>query len=317
MIDVLKTTKYVADNSKLVKISTRAIEKLVNSVQESELDSFDLGYFGYNWPFDLQMELVFIFNAVNFCYWSGKGEQKWTVEIGGKKLDGAIALFKCLEEEANRNDSFFRPETLANLNENDLKRILRGNAEIPLFDERLECLRELGQVTKDRYGDYLKIIENSEHDAMKLVETITINFPRFNDVSEYSGKSIGFYKRAQLNVNMINSILVSVGQAPMLNIDKLTAFADYKVPQILRGMGIVKYSNTLSKKIDDYELIPVNSREEVEIRANTVWAVELIREELSKTFPVTSPEVDTVLWTRSQKKEPGEKPYHRTLTTAY
>jgi hypothetical protein len=83
-------------------------------------------------------------------------------------------------------------------------------------------------------------------------------------------------------------------------------------------LGIIEYVPKLAQKIDSYELIASETREEVEIRANTVWAVEMIRQDLSKRFgQVTSAQVDTMLWKKSQEKTGDEKPYHRTLTIAY
>jgi len=108
------------------------------------------------------------------------------------------------------------------------------------------------------------------------------------------------------------------GRPELKNLDKLTAFADYKIPQILRNMGIIEYTKELAERIDNYELIEKGSEEEIEIRAATIWATELIKQELQKKDRfITASHVDSMLWNRSQTKTKGEKPYHRTLTIAY
>jgi hypothetical protein len=59
-------------------------------------------------------------------------------------------------------------------------------------------------------------------------------------------------------------------------------FADYRVPQTLRLVGIFEYNISLSAKIDLHDTVshenelPYSSIEEVEIRACTVVAVEKI-----------------------------------------
>jgi hypothetical protein len=54
-------------------------------------------------------------------------------------------------------------------------------------------------------------------------------------------------------------------------------FADYRVPQTLRLVGIFEYSPELAQKIDDDQSeLPYSCKEEVEIRACTVIAVEKI-----------------------------------------
>jgi hypothetical protein len=62
----------------------------------------------------------------------------------------------------------------------------------------------------------------------------------------------------------------------------------------------------------------VGSPEEVEIRANTIWAVELIRKELALLRKgLRAFEVDWILWNMSQDPAFKTKPYHRTVTIFY
>ncbi len=312
MINVLETTKSVVDNSSLVKISNESIHKLVESVKPEDLKVSELNLFANDWGWETSLKIIMAFNSVNYCYWAKKDEPKWTVEIEGKKLDGAIALFRCLEEEVKRNPDFLNSNELTNLSDEHLEEILKGNTVIPLFRERLECLREMGKV------DLLKVFHESENDAIKLADLMISNFPKYNDVSEFDGKEVAFYKRAQLNSKMISDLLVGSGKEELGNLDKLTAFADYKIPQILRRFGVLEYTQELANKVDNFELVEPNSKEEVEIRANVIWAVELLKQELKKKYDfVTSSHVDSMLWLMSQTKTSDEKPYHRTLTTAY
>lgn len=319
MINVLETTKYVADNSKLVKISTESIDKLVEAVKPADLETSELSVVSYKWSWEISLKLMFVFNAVNFCYWAKKDEPKWAVEFGGKKFDGAIAMFRCLEEEVKRNSDILSGDELADLSAEYLGKMLSGNTTLPLFKERLECLRELGAVLEKKYNNNLvNVFNEAENDAIKLVDLLVTNFPRFNDISKVDGRDIAFYKRAQLNSKMVSDLLVANGKSALTNLDKLTAFADYKIPQILRRFGVLEYTSDLANKIDNFELIEPNSQEEVEIRANMIWAVELIKQGLKKTYDyVTSSHVDSMLWSMAQTKTGDEKPYHRTLTIAY
>jgi len=90
------------------------------------------------------------------------------------------------------------------------------------------------------------------------------------------------------------------------------------LPQILRRFGILEYDNSLAGKIDGKIEILHDSEEEIGIRANTVWAVEFIKEFVKARNPeITSMGIDDHLWLASQEKFPDEKPYHRTRTTDY
>lgn len=117
-----------------------------------------------------------------------------------------------------------------------------------------------------------------------------------------------YLKKAQLALSEIASYLGSRGQAVEA---RLTAFADYQVPRVLRALGVLRYADALAQAIDQYELIAKDSREERAIRAATVLACESI----AAHFGVASAAVDHFLW--SQKEAVGATPFHLTETTNY
>ena len=57
---------------------------------------------------------------------------------------------------------------------------------------------------------------------------------------------------------------------------------------------------------------------EIEIRANMLYAIELIKEKLhQKGINMNSLEIDNALWLLSKNKEYKEKPHHLTKTIYY
>jgi hypothetical protein len=319
MLDVLATTKLVFDQLKHVSINTKAITSLSLSVQEPDLRISEVSLASRPWHLDTLLQIIFVFNTINYCFWAGKGEPKWTVVIDRKELDGSAALFRCIEQEVAHNPNFLSANELADLTRSHLNQILQGNIQIPLMAERLQCLHEVGRVLEQQFdGSFRNVLTQAHGDALALADLIVGSFLGFDDRTNYQGKPVGFYKRAQLNSKMISDALAANGQPELHNLNRLTAFADYKIPQILRNLGIIKYSPELADKIDSYQLILKDSADEVEIRAATVWAVELIKEQLQTKYNfVTAAHVDSMLWNRSQSKIKDQKPYHRTLTTAY
>ncbi|TMC84749.1 MAG: hypothetical protein E6J10_09115, partial [Chloroflexi bacterium] len=94
-------------------------------------------------------------------------------------------------------------------------------------------------------------------------------------------------------------------------------FADYKLPQVLRHFGVLEYHPTLAERIDNQQLLEAGSEEEVEIRAATIWACELLRREMIRQdHPVTAAEIDLRLWLLGQNSS-EMRPYHRTRTIYY
>lgn len=112
------------------------------------------------------------------------------------------------------------------------------------------------------------------------------------------------------------------------DIDELTAFADYRVPQSLERFGCLVYSSALLDKIKRLALIEQYSKEELEIRAGTIAAcwqiVECTNEMLEKQegceLRINSIVVDNFLWVYAKFKmvETADSlPYHLTRCCNY
>jgi hypothetical protein len=243
------------------------------------------------------------------------------VTIDGKNYDGSLGLLRALNKAIKDGVQLLNPTYLSKLTDRELAKILAGNVEIPLFKERLRLLNKLGRDVISKFsGSFTNIIKKGSGNASKIVEVLVTDLPEiFNDVANYHGHEIKFYKRAQL----VPAHLFDLRKLNLLSInltgyDELTTFADYKVPQLLRKFGILEYSKDLAKKIDSKIEIPAGSDEEIEIRASTIWAVELTTRELKKKFPqANAARVDGIFWFRGQVKSPDDKPYHRTRTIWY
>jgi len=316
--DILTTTKKVVENSKSVSIRKEGVQKFCNSFSSNDSATTELGDTA---QFDISQRigLVCIFNCVNFCFWAPKGKEKWATNVGGEMVDGANGIFRALEKALKNDVPLLDAHFLKTLDREELSEILNGNVEIPLLNERVRCLNEAGEVLLGNFdGSFMNVLMRAHNDAVELVNIFSRFFPSFNDYAVFEGTKIEFYKRAQLNADMINHRLVRGGEKKLSNLDKLTAFADYKVPQMLRKFGILEYTSELSEAIDSYEEISAGSREEIEIRASTVWAIEQIKEMLLFRFPqITARQLDEHLWSLGQIKSPDNKPYHRTKTIFY
>ena len=305
---IIESLEPVLEQSNHVSINSDNVKNFAKS--------FDRGKVSH-WlsvcPFDFtplseaeKLGFLFALDTISFSYW---GTPKWKVEYREKEYDGAQAMMACLGRAIERG-RYFTPHYFANLQMEDLEEILRGNVEIPLLSERLRNLNEVGAVTLRTFnGDFRYLVDQTQNDASQLVDLLVSNFPFFQDSSVYRGKKVEFSKRAQLFASDLDYL---VGN--LRNNDRLTACADYKLPQVLRRHGILQYSDELQRKIRGKIEIPAGSEEEVEIRAHTIHSVELIKGEITG---VTSSQVNDYLWLEGQVKLPTDEPYHLTRTTAY
>ncbi len=264
------------------------------------------------------VQRIFIENAVNFCFWAEKGQEKWAIEGPQEKpLSGSIGMRAAIRRAIAEGVPLLQTEFLTFLSEKDLRHVFRScnGVEIPLLDRRLASLHNVGAVLSAEYDGYFtNLIEDSSDDAVQVTETLVYKFPSFCDTSPLADdEDVPFFKRAQLTAYDIS--LIQNSSVPHLqNIDQLTAFADYKVPQVLRELGVIRYSPELAAMVDDKQLIERDSSEELEIRSATIWGVELLRQLLGEA--VTAVQVDNALWWAGQDR-PNMKPHHRTYTIFY
>jgi hypothetical protein len=182
-----------------------------------------------------------------------------------------------------------------------------------------DALNDLGRyLLHDFDGSFVRLIEAADNSATHLVRLL-IRLPFFDDVETYEGFRVPFYKRAQLTAADLALAFGNQGHGRFDDLDQLTIFADNLVPHVLRMDGLLRYDPLLAQRIDAEELIPSGSCEEVEIRACALHTVELLKQSLHATGqPVTSTQLDYLLWNRGQ--EPyykRTKPRHRTRTVFY
>ena len=106
----------------------------------------------------------------------------------------------------------------------------------------------------------------------------------FRDHSLYKGRQIFLYKRAQIFAADLWGAFKGQRFGDFYDVSSITIFADYIVPAKLRELGVLKYSAKLSDLIDSKKEIFSGSEEEVELRACTIHAVEIMREVMELKF---------------------------------
>lgn len=312
---VLSSTKTIVESLQFITINENKFEEIGNLISLRLTDGIPAAemHFGTNGATDDDVQLIFLEDVVNFCFWAERGKKKWEV---GKGLGGWYSLTKCFQRAAADKIPILEPEFLISLNLERTRSIFKGTNEvdIPLLEKRLENLQEAGKVLKEKYnGKFINALEDAGFDTIKIVNLLIKDFPSFRDIANFEGRDIYFLKRAQICSQDFSYFEQKNKKFHIKNIDVLSAFADYKIPQILRKYGIISYSKNLADRIDNYVLIPSGSREEIEIRSATIWVVELIKQKLEK---YTSADIDNALWLISQNQK-NIKPYHRTYTIYY
>lgn len=322
-LGVLTTTAAVVRESALVRLDPPRLNELASGwvaapwPEQAGLDAlhFDDGT-------ERTANWVLLLDALNFCFWGEPGQPRWRVTWRGQTLDGYAALAAALTRAVEEGRPLWDAAYLAALDADELGIILRpipGDPPIPLFAERLANAREVGRVLLARYvGQFARAAEAARGSAVELALLLARDFPSFNDVAPWRGATVRFYKRAQICVADLNAAFKGTRWGAFTDLDQLTAFADYKLPQLLRERGVLVYAPSLAAQVDAYAPIAPGSEAEVAIRAATVWAVEHLRRALA-LFGIVRPAsaIDYRLWAESQAIGPATQPYHRTRTIYY
>jgi len=243
----------------------------------------------------------------------------WEIEYESRRLSGYYALAISLTQAVESGIPITRADYLAELSIGTLKKVLGGQGKLQLLEDRVQILNELGQLlVREHDGRAHRLVEAAEVSAVTLARLLAEKLSSFRDVAGYMGHKVFFYKRAQIFAADLYGAFDGKGWGSFMDIGELTAFADYKLPQVLRHLGILSYTQALAQAVDQQIPLEAGSPEEVEIRANTIWAVELIRRELERLgTELRAFEIDWILWNMGQAKGYKVRPYHRTVTIFY
>ena len=308
----LENIKYVVDNSDYVKINKTKLDEFIK----------DLGEVNYNhWYKSLKLDLsekeriimVFLIESLNFCFWK---KPKWKIEYEERAVHGSEALFFSIIKEIKKDKSFLDVSKLSKTTKEEFIKIFSSiEGEIPLINERYDLFLDTIKVIDSKKEMFFEELFSVKNDV-ELLDYIASNFKYFQDFSNYKERKIEFNKRAILLTNDLYYISDTIN-SNIKNANSLFGCADYGIPKTLRHYGILEYNKELAAMVDNEIEIEHNSCMEIEIRANMVYVLELIKIELAKkNIIVNSVELDNLVWSMG-KKNKSNVPYHHTVTIAY
>lgn len=263
----LEQIKYVVENSNYVKINEKKIEEFLNNINLDYQDTHFLDNFKDKYTEKERILLVFLIESINFCFY----KEPHFIYKDQKNSSAMFSIFvdKTLEDKRLLDIEYLKEidyESFIHIFE-----IEEGNLK-----KRFENFKEtINYIYYHNFYEELYSLHNTD----ALYKYIVTHFKSFNDTAIYKGKKIYFYKRATLLINDLFKISEKI-KNNLKNVDDLLGCADYVIPKGMRAYGMLKYKNELEDKIDNYEEIKPFSEYEIEIRANMLWVLELIKQKL-------------------------------------
>ncbi|KAF2216987.1 hypothetical protein CERZMDRAFT_32855 [Cercospora zeae-maydis SCOH1-5] len=291
------------------------------------------------------VNFVFTMDLLNFSFWSERSsEDRFQVEYRGQRWTGYNSLVACLRRALDEGIPITTPRfwTSPRCTEETLARTFRSatTEPIPLLSERVAILKEastvLRQVMHVAHANghrlpvsppdhtVIRLIEEGGRSAGKLVNLLAKHFKCFQDESRFDGRKVRLLKRAQIFVADLWAAFNGTGYGEFDDIDHLTMFADYRVPQSLHSLGVLTYSPPLEHLVRDLRILELGDPREVQLRGCSIWAVELIRREILRNHPeatsVNAVLIDFFLYDLAKEKEAQGLPaipHHRTRSIWY
>jgi Potential Queuosine, Q, salvage protein family len=321
---VIESLAPVIENSHDVRTNYDKVREVAGWMAYEDLPLPNLAVpFGMEKTPDVAIDFIMVGTTIDTAFTDFKTHVKFQTDYAGKHQSDSDAMFACLKRAMDNGYPILDGKFLAKMTRADMGKIFAGNIEMPMFDEKLELFHQVGTILASKYGgrfyNFIQSCSPKLYDKGNgLVERLAGEFPRFNDVSQYDGREVKFYKLTQLGYWQIYSGLHGTGAFKLDDPQKMTAFADYIVPVGLRLMGMTSYSPELEKAITTYQMIPRDSRQEIEIRAHCLYATALLADEINKIRPadqqIIIPQIDARLWTHFHTTS---WPHHLTRTIMY
>ncbi|CRG83887.1 UPF0553 protein [Talaromyces islandicus] len=293
---VLQNARFIFDNSIDVALDPRSTKAAARTIWQQMQQK---NYSARSWSEhelhpkskdESTVDFILTMDLLNFSFWSAEPDEqkRFAIEYRGQKWTGYWSLVAALQRALDEDIPITSPDFWLDedaLTEDVLRHVFRSatDEEIPLFDERLECLREAGRVLDEKYdGSFINCIYDANQSAAALVNLLADDFACFRDEASFDGRKVRFYKRAQILVADLWACFEGESFGEFHDIDKITMFADYRIPQMLNQLGCLQYSPPLESVIRRLQPIEVGSKRELEIRGTSIWCIELIRQEIER-----------------------------------
>lgn len=289
--------KVVMENRDIVTIDDKSVEnELVGNLSEFKnlLKESDDPFATDELSPENELGLSLFLDVVNFCYCNPYSKRDYIyIDMRGKSIGRARGL-KAAMTEAEVNWGSTREVSKISPTEWSKMIQLGSNKDFYLGEDRGKRISEFaGKLFQSGFKNISHFLTFAEFNTEYLLPVL--------DKSGYFDDE--FQKRSQLAISMMNGVLKRRFDKEFKGLDTLTIMADYRLPQVMYNFGAIKLPEELKDKLMKQEIIESGSPTEISLRAASV----VVGEKVSKLMDINESEVDSLLWTLSQKMSDEKK----------
>eukprot|EP01117_Protostelium_nocturnum_P015076 TRINITY_DN5801_c0_g1_i3.p1 TRINITY_DN5801_c0_g1~~TRINITY_DN5801_c0_g1_i3.p1 ORF type:complete len:303 (+),score=105.23 TRINITY_DN5801_c0_g1_i3:87-995(+) len=289
-VGVVESAEFISANSKDVKIChdgmDDAAKELCKAYKTGEfrLENWKKHELNPTIEEESTLDWIFLVDTLNFCFWNPPGNPLYSINYRGKNWTGYWTLPASIDLALEEGIPVTSAQWMSQCNDQSILRLFKSDengTDVPQLSLRLQVINETGKVLLERFGGkFSNCVKEAGKSAQKLLRLIVDNFPSYRDEALFHGKRVCLYKRAQILIGDIWACFEGRKWGEFEDIDSLTMFADYRVPQILVAFNLISYSESLLQYLKEGKLLSSGDAREVEIRGNSILAVEVRKKNL-------------------------------------
>lgn len=284
------------------------------------------------------IDWIFFVSTLNFSFWTDENssdENHSYQRIYKNRLyHGYEAFLAALNQSLENGIDLIDAKIYSEITFEQMSKLFVGSnssVSLPMLNERVEVLHQTGEILLKKFdGHFHNCLKQINGNAVDLLQLIVQTFPSYRDETFYRGQKVSFYKRAQILINDIWGYFNGHRYGQFQDLDHLTMFADYRVPQVLSHDGILVYSSELKERLNRHEEIPFGDEDECEIRAASILSVDYLVQMVNEQIPfetnigeqgqrLNSILIDVFIWKRRRELSSiySSTPFHRTRSIFY
>lgn len=243
---------------------------------------------GHEFPLEKEAGLNLFIDVINFCYKDpATGNEYRFTDRGVKVIKRATGLMAAMARSGVDWNSF---SSVSKISMNKWEEMLQLSDSNQMFlsEERREKIVGFAKyLLAQNYENMPNLLIDCGYDVLTILDLL-------NESGYFEDK---FMKRSQLACRMINDVLVRRDCDPLLNVDKLTVMADYRIPQVFYNLGVVDLiDKSLVDSLVKGSPILANSKEEMALRATAIVVGKMVADKLD----ICEADADGILWGLAQ-----------------